>query len=358
MSASAASVDGLQPDRGDDAVAVRALGDAECAAWDRFVTASPAATFFHLSGWRRIVESTGHRAHYLCASRGAQITGVLPLAEVKSRLFGHMLISTPFCVYGGAVAAGEAERTALEDRARQLAEELKVDYLELRNLRASVGDWGGKELYVTFRKPMSANDDDNMKAIPRKQRAMVRKGIEAGLKSEIDADVDRFYAMYSESVRNLGTPVLGKRFFATLLDVFGKQADILTVTTSGKPISSVMSFYFRDEVLPYYGGGVNEARDFKANDFMYWELMRHAVLRGASLFDFGRSKLGTGSFSFKKNWGFDPQPLPYQYHLVRAAKVPDLSPMNPKYRALIATWKRLPLWITQAIGPMIARHLG
>jgi FemAB-related protein (PEP-CTERM system-associated) len=358
MSASASSDGGHQPDRGANAVAVRTLGDAECAAWDRFVTATPDATFFHMSGWRRIAASTGHRPHYLYATRGAQITGVLPLAEVKSRLFGHMLISTPFCVYGGAVAVGESDRIALEDRARQLAEELRVDYLELRNMRASAGHWGGKELYVTFRKPMSATDDDNMKAIPRKQRAMVRKGIEAGLKSETDADVDRFYAMYSESVRNLGTPVLGKRFFATLLDVFKEQVDILTVTTDGKPISSVMSFYFRDEVLPYYGGGVNEARDFKANDFMYWELMRHAVLRGARLFDFGRSKLGTGSFSFKKNWGFEPQPLPYQYHLVRAAKVPDLSPMNPKYRALIATWKLLPIWITQAVGPMIARHLG
>jgi FemAB-related protein (PEP-CTERM system-associated) len=342
-----------------EAPTVRVSTETDRAAWDRFVQDAPGGTFFHLSGWRRVIEDVcGHRTHYLYATRGSQITGVLPLAEVKSRLFGHSLISTPFCVYGGAVAASEADRGALEQYARSLAERLRVDYLELRNLQKSAGQWGGKDLYVTFRKRITNNDDENLKAIPRKQRAMVRKGIDAQLQSTVGADVDNFYAMYSESVRNLGTPVLAKKFFAALLREFGSNADVLTVTHDGTPVSSVMSFYFRDEVLPYYGGGTSAARDLKANDFMYWALMQHSVKRGATLFDFGRSKTGTGSFSFKKNWGFEPQNLEYQYHLVRSASVPNLSPTNPKYRALIATWKRLPVWVTQAVGPMIAKHLG
>jgi FemAB-related protein (PEP-CTERM system-associated) len=341
------------------AMAVHLLGDAECAAWDQFVRAAPDATFFHLSGWRRIVERVcGHRAHYLYATRNGAITGVLPLAEVKSRLFGHSLISTPFLVYGGVAATADDARSALEEHARKLAGELKVDYLELRNMKASTGDWGGKELYVTFRKRIETDDEANMKAVPRKQRAMIRKGIDAGLKSTVGRDVDSFYDMYSTSLRNLGTPVLGRRFFAALLEEFGADVDILTVTSGGRPVSSVMSFYFRDEILPYYGGGTADARDLKANDFMYWELMRHAVARGATLYDFGRSKLGTGSFSFKKNWGFEPQKLEYQYHLVRAPQVPDLSPLNPKYRAMIATWKRLPVQVTRVIGPLVARYLG
>jgi FemAB-related protein (PEP-CTERM system-associated) len=152
--------------------------------------------------------------------------------------------------------------------------------------------------------------------------------------------------------------VLAKKFFAALLAEFGQMADVLTVSHGGHAVSSVLSFYFRDEVLPYYGGGTAAARDHKANDFMYWALMRHAAARGATLFDFGRSKTGTGSFSFKKNWGFEPEPLEYQYHLVRAAKVPDLSPMNPKYRLMIATWKKLPLPVSQMLGPWLARNLG
>jgi len=354
-----ASLSPSRPERADEAPVVRSLGAGEEAAWDLFVRAAPDATFFHLAAWRRIVEKIGgHRTHYLYASRAGAITGVLPLAEIKSALFGHSLISTPFCVYGGAVADTEQDRNALETRARELAEELGVGYLELRNLRASAGEWQQKDLYVTFRKRIAADDDANMKAVPRKQRAMIRKGIDAGLKSEIGHDVEPFYRMYSESVRNLGTPVLGKRFFAALLDEFGDSSDVLTVTRDGTPVSSVLSFYFRDEVLPYYGGGTADARDVKANDFMYWQLMRHAVQRGVTLFDFGRSKLGTGSFSFKTHWGFEPQPMPYQYHLVRSPKVPDLSPMNPKYRTVIAVWKRLPVSVTQVVGPMVARYLG
>ena len=105
-------------------------------------------------------------------------------------------------------------------------------------------------------------------------------------------------------------------------------------------------------------GAPSAARELKANDFMYWELMRHATARGATLFDFGRSKTGTGSYNFKKNWGFEPETLEYQYHLVRSPKVPDLSPLNPKYRAMIATWRRLPLRLTHILGPMLARNLG
>jgi FemAB-related protein (PEP-CTERM system-associated) len=349
------------PQRGStaDAPVVRALGEAAQDAWDRYVRSAPGSTFFHLAGWRRVIERVcGHRAHYLYSTRGGEISGVLPLAEIKSALFGHSLISTPFCVYGGALADRAEDRAALEGSARALAEKLGVDYLELRNLEASEGEWGGKDLYVTFRKRIAADDEANLKAVPRKQRAMIRKGIDAGLKSKVDGDVSRFYAMYAESVRNLGTPVLGKRFFATLAEEFRDATEVLTITHSGKPVSSVMSFYFKDEVLPYYGGGTSAARDVKANDFMYWELMRRAVQRGATLFDFGRSKLGTGSYSFKTHWGFEPQTLRYQYHLVRSTKVPDLSPMNPKYRAAIALWKRLPVPVTRVLGPMVARYLG
>jgi FemAB-related protein (PEP-CTERM system-associated) len=197
-----------------------------------------------------------------------------------------------------------------------------------------------------------------MAAIPRKQRAMVRKGIQAGLTSELDDGIDRFYRAYSESVRNLGTPVFGKRYFQILKEVFGADCEVLTITSGGGLVASVLSFYFRDEVLPYYGGGTDEARAVKGNDFMYWELMRRAAERGVKVFDYGRSKVGTGSYGFKKNWGFEPEPLHYEYHLVRADRVPDVNPLNPKYRLFIAAWKRLPLAVSRLIGPMIARSLG
>jgi FemAB-related protein (PEP-CTERM system-associated) len=338
---------------------VRAARDTDAAAWDQFVARQPTATFFHLFGWKRVLERAyGHRAHYLCAWADDRLVGVLPLAEVKSWLFGHSLVSTPFCVYGGPVAESVAARDALIETACKLAQELGVGSLELRNLERLRPDWPCKDLYVTFRKTISSDDEENLKAIPRKQRAMVRGGIAAGLASSVDRDTDTAWNIYSESVRNLGTPVFPRRYFAILAEEFGERCEVLKVSNGESVVASVLSFYFRDEVLPYYGGGTHAARDVNANDFMYWELMRRAAARGVHCFDYGRSKRDTGSFRFKKHWGFEPAPLYYEYFLVKSSSMPNVSPSNPKYAMFLKLWQRLPLWLSRRIGPLLARSLG
>ena len=229
--------------------------------------------------------------------------------------------------------------------------------MELRDRAADgceTASWVGRpDLYVTFRKPIEADHDRNLKAIPRKQRAMVRKGIQYGLTSVCHRDTAVLHRVYAESVRNLGTPVFSRRYFDILLDAFGDAADVVTILDDGQPIASVMNFYFRDEVLPYYGGGTAQARQRAGNDFMYWEVMRRAADRGYRLFDFGRSKIGTGAHAFKHNWGFTPAPLHYRYRLAPGAAIPDHNPLNPKYRLFIAAWKRLPLPVANLLGPPI-----
>lgn len=343
------------------AVAVRALQPGDEAAWDRFVLDDCAeATFFHLSGWRRVLhEAFGHRCHYLLAERQGRIVGVLPLAEVKSLLFGHSLVSTPFCVYGGTAVVEPAADRALTQAACELADSLGVSHLELRNRSPRNPGWPRKDLYVTFRKVIADDDEANLKAIPRKQRAMVRKGIKSGLVARAGESLDPLYECYSQSVRNLGTPVFAKGYLHKLQEVFGDQCRTLNIYDGDEPVASVMSFYFRDEVLPYYGGGKASARHLYANDFMYWSLMQQSVAEGGvRIFDFGRSKVGTGAFSFKRHWGFEAEPLHYEYHLVRAREMPNLSPTNPKYRLFIAAWKRLPNFLATRIGPFLARSLG
>ncbi|WP_297359024.1 FemAB family XrtA/PEP-CTERM system-associated protein [Thauera sp.] len=331
--------------------------------WDAFVQRCPQATFFHLSAWRDIMEEVfDHRTFYLYAERAGEIVGILPLAEVRSRLFGHSLTSLPFCVYGGIAAADDAgleTEHALEAKADTLAQALGVQHLEYRNLQLRHEDWPRQELYVTFRKAILAEPEANMLAIPRKQRAMVRKGIKNGLVSEIDHDLERFFALYADNVLRHGTPALPKKFFERLKHSFGEACEVLTVTSpEGKPLSSVLSFYFRDEVLPYYAGDDFSARDLAANDFKYWELMRRACERGCKIFDYGRSKVGTGPYAFKKNWGFEPQPLSYEFRLYKRDTIPQNNPMNPRYRAFIALWKRLPIGVANRLGPHIVRNLG
>lgn len=343
---------------------IRPLQSGDEARWDAFVEAAPDGTFYHLSGWRRILEDTlGHRTWYLCCEADGEIVGVLPLAQVKSVLFGNSLISLPFLVYGGPLAADREAARALVEEAVQLAESLNVDSLEFRN-RAPTGfdgdlqNWAVKSSYVTFRKQISPDPDENLRAVPRKQRAMIRKGIKAGLQVEEDTDASRLYTALLECKRNLGTPFFGQSYLQAVKDTFQERAEILTVTRGTDVVCSVLSFRFRDEILPYYGGGGRLARDCYGNDFMYWAVMERAAESGIRVFDYGRSTEGTGSYRFKKHWGFEPTPLHYQNYLVRATETPNLSPSNPKYRLLINTWKRLPLPLAGALGPPLARRLG
>lgn len=329
------------------------------ARWDAFVAVCPQSTFFHRAGWERVISrGLGHRCHYLLVERGGDIEGVLPLAEVRSRLFGHSLVSTPCCVYGGALARSAEARQALTAAAVDLATELRVGALEVRNREAVCRDWPSKDLYVTFRREIAATADENLKLIPRKQRAMVRKGIAGGLNACQTDDLDRFFRVYAESVRNLGTPVFSRGFFSALCEEFPSETELSLVVSGRRDVAGVLSFYFRDEVLPYYGGSRPVARELKANDFMYWDLMVRAAARGVRIFDFGRSKAGTGAYDFKRNWGFEPLPLHYEYYLVEAHSVPQHNPSNPKYRHFISLWKRLPLPVANAVGPLFSRHLG
>ncbi|MDC8786175.1 FemAB family XrtA/PEP-CTERM system-associated protein [Roseateles koreensis] len=328
--------------------------------WDAFVLASPQATFFHRAGWLRMVEEVfRHQAYFLYAERDGQIVGVLPLGQVKSRLFGHSLVALPFTVYGGVAAELAQAAAALEQQAQRIAQDLGVDHLEFRNVTPRHPEWPKQDLYVTFRKEILPEEEANMLAIPRKQRAMVRKGIKNGLLSHIDADATRFFALYADNVHRHGTPAMPKRYFQALLDEFGADAEVLTVTDiSGRALSSVLSFYFRDEVLPYYAGDDESARDLAANDFKYWELMRRACARGLKVFDYGRSKQGTGSYSFKKNWGFEPTPLHYEYCLYKRDAVPQNNPSNAKYQLLIKAWRKLPIGVANWLGPFIVRNLA
>ena len=328
--------------------------------WDAFVERCDAATFFHRAGWQGIIGDVfRHPTYFLYAERHGEIEAVLPLAHVKSRLFGNALVSLPFAVYGGVAASNDEAARALELEAQDIARGLGVDHLELRNLQQRHAEWPRQDLYVSFRKTLDPDVEANMLAIPRKQRAMVRKGIKNGLRSEIDRSVARFFALYADNVHRHGTPALPRRYFEKLIEVFGEDCEILTVVDErSRSLSSVLSFYFRDEVLPYYAGDDFSARELAANDFKYWELMRRACERGLRVFDYGRSKQGTGSYSFKKNWGFEPQPLFYEYCLYRRDSIPQNNPANAKYRLFIEAWRRLPIGLANRLGPFIVRNLG
>ena len=330
--------------------------------WDRFVEEHPEGTFFHRAGWRRVIRKVfGYQNHFVYAEKAGAIVGVLPLIQIGKGLFGHRLVSTPFCVHGGPLVVCDEAREALDAHAMELADRLGVDWLEFRESRRIREDWEVRDdVYYNFRRAITASPEENLKLIPRKQRAVVRRALKDGLLTdEVDHDADRFYRVYSVSVRNLGSPVFSKRYPQELKREFGDDCDFLIVLSpDGVPVASVISFYFRDEVLPYYGGGMPAARGCGGHAYLYYRLMCRAAERGARVFDFGRSKRDTGAYSFKKNFGFEPQALVYEYRAKAGRTIPDATTLNPRYQKFIDIWKRLPLPIANLIGPYLVKRLG
>ena len=341
-----------------DPVNVRALSPATAEDWDRFVLGHKKGTFFHLTKWKNVIEKTfGYKPHYLYAEREGKITAVAPLFLVENWVIGRCVHSVPFSAYAGICAADEVAASTLLDHVKQFAMDQNSDYLELHQRSSQVfPEFHPNSLYVTFTTELSTNAEANWKKLPRDTRYMIRKGEKAGLKTEHGFEhMDSFYTLFSESMRRLGTPVFPRSFFDNLVTEFGVQVDLMVVFSEAEPVSAVMSFFFRDTILPYFAGASAAAPRLAANNFMYWQLMTMASQKGFRFFDFGRSKRNTGAFGFKSQWGMNIEPLSYQLYLVRRKTVPNFSPVNPKFELAGRIWKRLPRSLARTLGPRIVR---
>lgn len=355
----------MMPEVASSNVVITELQAVDDPLWDEFVRSCPGASFSHLSAWKRVIERTwGHRARFLAAQSDGRVIGVLPLFHVVSRFVGSTLLSLPNAVYAGVAADDPMVGRALVEEAKELARSLRVRHLELRNdapqpFAEHDIELHGKDLYVAFDHPITTDDDALAKSFPRDVRRMIRLGPQNGLTAEFGREelLDELYDAYAASVHRLGSPVFPKRLFAECLKQFGDACDIMVVRKGKQTAGAVLSFYFRDTVFPYYSGAYPEFNKCGVNNFMYWELMRSAARRGCTVFDFGRSKRGTGACEFKRGWRMRERTLGYQYFLVTAKTVPDINPLNPKLDRFIKAWRRLPGSVARIIGPAIVRHL-
>lgn len=336
--------------------------------WDDYARRSPDAGFFHLSGWRRVVESAfGHRARYLAVRRGGRLAGILPLFEMRSALFGRSLVSLPFAIGGGVAADGPEEEAALVAEARELARGRRVDYLELRSERplppAVAPGLLTKDLYVTFRADLREGEEALLRRMERKRRQMMSYAARTGFTYRVAGagELPLFYRLFAQTMHHHGTPVYPRRFLERLLAEHPEETNLFFVEQDGRPLAATLNLLAKGVLMPFYAGHElperGTPRPRGVDDYLYLALMRWGRDEGFHTFDFGRSKRGTGAYQFKARWGMEEVPLGYQYHLVRARELPNVSPANPRYTRFIAAWKRLPLPVARLLGPPIVKRV-
>jgi FemAB-related protein (PEP-CTERM system-associated) len=349
----------IDPRSVESGVQVRFADNDDAAIWDEYVFRHRYGTPFHLTAWRKTIQQTFHYPSYsLIAMQDGRVAGIVPLFYVRNPLIGKALISSPFAVYGGALFDSPAVGLAFRDRLRSLANTLSVDYVELRNQYADQClDFARIDRYVTFTRDLAPGDDAILQGIPRKTRYIVRRSLKEGfLTRQRGHEFKEFEKLYTANLRRLGTPAFPRKHFANLLANFGKMADIREVLLGERVVAAVLTLYFRGQVFPYYGASDAAYNAQAPSTYMYFDLMRSTAGDGYTYFDFGRSKkFSGGSYDFKSHWGMEVRDLPYEMLLVGRKQLPNYTPNNPAFRAPIALWRRVPLWITRLIGPHLVR---
>ncbi len=339
-------------------LSVRPFAPEDAPAWDAFIESHPHGSVLHLTAWKRAIERTfGYQPRYLMAEEGGRVAGVLPLFLVENFIQGRVLVSTPFAVYGGIVAAHGAAREALAEAVRRMGRDLNVQHVDLRNAWPEQrAGFTPVDRYATVTQPLTPMDGEALlAALPKKTRNLVRKALKSPFQSCIRRDVEGFYPLLARTYHRLGTPVFAKAHFARLLEEFGGKADVREIRLEGKVAAASFNFLFKGEMHTYYAASDQDYLALAPNMFLYYDHLLWAGRNGFHTFDFGRSKYETGNLDFKKQWSAAVRPLPYEMLLVRRRQLPDFTPKNEKFSLAIEAWRRLPLPLTKVIGPPLVK---
>lgn len=328
-------------------------------AWNEAVLAL-GGSFYHLYEWKHVNERAfGHRTFYLAARRSRQITGILPLVLVESRLFGRILCSLPFVNYGGACASDTETAGALIDAAIELANQHRADYLELRCAQAAPTDLPASLRKISMTIPLAADPDVLWNGFTSKHRKNVKRAYKNELvvkKGGVEL-LPVFYALMEQSWRSLGTPLYARSYFELVLRTFPESSSVFVCHRGEEPVAVALTGYCNGIVEGLWAGGGALARQLDANYVLYWEMIRDACLRGCHSFHLGRSTADSGGEEFKRKWNAEAQQLYWYFHRPGGGAMPALNVDNPKYRLAISAWRRLPLWTTRLIGPLLARSI-
>lgn len=340
------------------------IGEADSVQFQRcneFVTSFDGASVYHLTDWCDLIGDVfGHRCYYFMAeSTEGEIAGVLPVVRLKSKLFGDYMVSMPYFNYGGAVGVNEDVESALINSVADKAVDLGSQHIEFRDTRQRASFESVRTDKVAMILPLPDDEEILWKKLGAKRRSQIKRPLREGVdvKNGSANLLDDFYQVFSHNMRDLGTPVYSKHFFAQILRRFPDKTQILTVYHKGGPVAGAFLIGFRGQLEIPWASTLRKVNSLGVNMLMYWEVLKYAINSGFKTFDFGRSSVDSGTYRFKKQWGAEPRQLYWHYWLNAGQSMPKLTPSNPKYQLAIKAWQRLPLFVANRIGPMIVKNL-
>lgn len=328
-------------------------------AWSEYVAQSDSATVAHQIEWREIMQiGLGHQPRYLLGLEGQKLTGLLPLFLVRTWWGKKYLVSLPWIDYGGIIADSQAIAVELLRAATDLAEQEKAEFVELRSVASDNLGLDERTDKVTFRLPLETDHDNLWKGFEAKLRNQIRKADKSGLITEFTSreGLDDFYRVFSRNMRDLGTPVWGRRFFEEILARLSDRAFLILVRKESRVIAGGLVLKFKRSLYVPSASAYRNSLKFCPNHALYWQVIKKGCEDGMTAFDFGRSSRDSNTYRFKKQWVPRPTQLTWQYYLHRCHEMPKINADNPKYRLIINLWRRLPLPVANWLGPKVIRN--
>ena len=307
-----------------------------------------------------VERSYGHRPFYLWASQDGKVKGILPLMLMRSVLFGKSLVSLPFLDDGGICADDEETALELYSHARRLCEREGADLLDLRHRAPSGLGLAPQGSKVTFVLQLARDPERAWTSLDSKVRNQIRKSMKSGLEVSWHGreGLDGFYDAFATNMRDLGSPVHSRKFFATILSEFPDSARLILVTDGGRTIGGAVCLSFKDTVIVPWASSRRAYRPSCPNHLLYWEAIRWSSQEGFRRFDFGRSSRGSGTYNFKKQWGAVEQPLGWEMWGQKGHRGGPIESSDTRYATVARVWKHLPVAITRFCGPMLRGQIS
>lgn len=328
--------------------------------WNEFVDGDSCASIFHRLEWQRVIaQAYKHEAIYLTVEEENHIQGVLPLFLIRSRFFGRALVSLPFTDYGGILAKSAAASAAILNEALSVAKSVGADYLQLRQRAPLAGLSGIPAEKVTMLLGLSRDPEEIWTRLPSERRNRIKKAKRAGLIGRFVGadDLQQFYRVFSENMRDIGSPVHSFLFFQVMMEELGSRARVLLVEHSDKVIGAAVCLFFRDTIYIPWVSSLRRCFSLNPNMVLYWTAIEYACNQGFRTLDFGRSSRNSGTLEFKRQWGAELFELGWQSFPLNGGAVPSFAGKGQKERFLIECWKRLPLGVSNILGPWVRRQI-